>query len=82
MTANVKGVEFLFKKNKVTWLKGEGRIVAPGRVAVAGTEYETKNIVIASGSESMPLPASRWMRRPSSPRPARWSWARSPATWW
>ncbi len=56
VTANVKGVEFLFKKNKVTWLKGEGRIVAPGRVAVAGTEYETKNIVIASGSESMPLP--------------------------
>jgi dihydrolipoamide dehydrogenase len=56
VTANVKGVEFLFKKNKVTWLKGEGRIVAPGRVAVGGTEYETKNIVIASGSESIPLP--------------------------
>ena len=56
VTANVKGVEFLFKKNKITWLKGEGRIVAPGKVAVDGAEYETKSIVIASGSESIPLP--------------------------
>jgi dihydrolipoamide dehydrogenase len=54
--ANVKGVEFLFKKNKVAWLKGEGSIAGPGRVAVDGTEYETKNIVIATGSESTPLP--------------------------
>jgi dihydrolipoamide dehydrogenase len=54
--ANTKGVEFLFRKNKVTWLKGEGRILGAGRVAVAGTEYETKAIVIASGSESTPLP--------------------------
>src|ERR1700735_2264677 len=55
VTANVKGVEFLFRKNKVTWLRGTGRIVAPGKVDVGGTEYETKNIVIATGSESMPL---------------------------
>src|ERR1700759_1017317 len=54
--ANVKGVEFLFRKNKVTWLKGEGRITAPGKVAVDGTEYDAKAIVIATGSESMPLP--------------------------
>ena len=54
--ANTKGVEFLFRKNKVTWLKGEGRILGAGRVSVAGTEYETKAIVIASGSESTPLP--------------------------
>ena len=56
VTANVKGVEFLFKKNKVTWLKGEGKITAPGRVSVDGTEYEAKSIVIATGSESIPLP--------------------------
>jgi dihydrolipoamide dehydrogenase len=53
--ANVKGVEFLFKKNKVTWLKGAGRITAPGKVDVGGTEYEAKHIVIATGSESTPL---------------------------
>ena len=65
VSANVKGVEFLFRKNKVAWLKGEGRIVAapggagggsPGRVAVGGQEYEAKHIVVASGSESIPLP--------------------------
>jgi dihydrolipoamide dehydrogenase len=55
VSANVKGVEFLFRKNKVTWLKGAGRIVAAGRVEVAGTVHETRNIVIATGSESMPL---------------------------
>ena len=54
--ANTKGVEFLFRKNKVTWLKGIGRITAPGSVDVGGTSYTTKNIVIASGSESVPLP--------------------------
>jgi dihydrolipoamide dehydrogenase len=56
VTANVKGVEFLFRKNKVTWLKGSARIVAPGRLLVGDTEYEAKNIVIATGSESVPLP--------------------------
>jgi dihydrolipoamide dehydrogenase len=53
--ANTKGVEFLFKKNKVTWLKGEARIVGPGKVAVGNEEHGAKNIVIASGSESTPL---------------------------
>ncbi|GAV34706.1 dihydrolipoyl dehydrogenase 3 [Roseomonas sp. TAS13] len=53
--ANVKGVEFLFKKNKVTWLKGAGRITAPGKVEVEGATYETKNIIIATGSDSAPL---------------------------
>ena len=53
--ANVRGVEFLFKKNKITWLKGEGRILGAGRVAVAGSDYGAKHIVIATGSESVPL---------------------------
>jgi dihydrolipoamide dehydrogenase len=56
VTANVKGVEFLFKKNKVTWLKGSGRIASPGKVEVDGTEHDAKSIVIATGSESIPLP--------------------------
>jgi len=56
VAANVKGVEFLFKKNKVTWLKGAARIASPGHVEVDDTTYETKAIVIATGSESIPLP--------------------------
>ncbi|GGG16275.1 dihydrolipoyl dehydrogenase [Caldovatus sediminis] len=56
VSANVRGVEFLFRKNKVAWLKGEGRILAPGRVAVNGEEHAAKHIVIATGSESIPLP--------------------------
>jgi dihydrolipoamide dehydrogenase len=56
VTANTKGVEFLFRKNKVTWLKGTGRIVAPGSVDVDGTVYTAKSIVIATGSDSVPLP--------------------------
>ncbi len=53
---NTKGIEFLFKKNKIDWLKGWGRITAPGEVSVDGTAHKTKNIVIASGSEVTPLP--------------------------
>ena len=56
VSANVKGIEFLFKKNKVTWLKGAGRIVSAGKVEVDGTPYDAKHIVIATGSESIPLP--------------------------
>ena len=55
VTANVKGVEFLFRKNKVTWLKGTGRITEPGKVDVDGTSYDAKHIVIATGSECVPL---------------------------
>jgi dihydrolipoamide dehydrogenase len=56
VAANVKGIEYLFNKNKVAWLKGEGRIVAPGRVEVSGVGYAARHIVIATGSESMKLP--------------------------
>jgi dihydrolipoamide dehydrogenase len=55
-----KGVEFLMKKNKITYVKGGGRIAGPGRVEVQGeagvTLMETKNIVIATGSEPAGLP--------------------------
>lgn len=54
--ANTSGVEFLFRKNKVAWLKGAGKITAPDTVDVAGTAYKTKTIVIATGSDVMPLP--------------------------
>jgi dihydrolipoamide dehydrogenase len=51
-----KGIEFLFKKNKVTWLKGLGRFTAKDRLNVAGTEYTAKSFVIATGSSVTPLP--------------------------
>ncbi|MEC9266874.1 MAG: dihydrolipoyl dehydrogenase [Pseudomonadota bacterium] len=56
-----KGIEFLFKKHKITYLKGRGHIDAPGKVSVTegedkGKSIETKNIIIATGSESTPLP--------------------------
>ena len=56
VSANVKGVEFLFRKNKVTWLKGTARIAAPGKVLVDGQSYDAKHVVIATGSESITLP--------------------------
>jgi dihydrolipoamide dehydrogenase len=53
---NVKGVDFLFKKNKIDSVHGTGRIVAPGKVEVTGADgkkqtLETKSIVIATGSD-------------------------------
>lgn len=53
---NTKGIEFLFKKNKVTWLKGWGSIPAPGQVKVGDDVHTAKNIVIATGSEPSSLP--------------------------
>ena len=53
---NTKGIEFLFKKNKITWLKGWGSIPAPGQVKVGDEVHEAKNIVIATGSEPSSLP--------------------------
>ena len=50
------GVEFLFKKNKVSWLKGHARFTGRDTVDVGGTEYRAKNIVIATGSSVTPLP--------------------------
>lgn len=53
---NTKGIEFLFKKNKVDWLKGWGSIPEPGKVKVGDEVHEAKNIVVATGSESASLP--------------------------
>ena len=56
-----KGIEFLFRKNKVDWIKGWGHIDGPGRVTVTDsqgskTELHAKDIIIATGSEPTPLP--------------------------
>ena len=53
---NTKGIEFLFKKNKIDWLKGWGSIPAAGQVKVGDELHEAKNIIIASGSEPASLP--------------------------
>jgi len=51
------GIEFLFKKNKVEYVKGTAAITAPGEVTVDGkTKLATKRILIATGSDVMPLP--------------------------
>lgn len=50
------GIEFLFKKNKVDWLKGRAAFVDAHTVEVAGKQVTAKNVVIATGSSVTPLP--------------------------
>jgi dihydrolipoamide dehydrogenase len=56
VSGNTKGIEFLFKKNKVTWIKGWATIPAPGQVKVGEETHSARNIVIATGSEASSLP--------------------------
>ncbi|HEV7275487.1 MAG TPA: dihydrolipoyl dehydrogenase [Devosiaceae bacterium] len=61
VTANVTGIEFLFKKNKITAFRGTASLGAPGKVLVTpeegtGETIETRNIIIATGSVSANLP--------------------------
>src|SRR5687768_13282063 len=61
VSSNVNGVAFLFKKNKIDWLKGTGKVLAAGKISVTGEdgkdeEIETKNIVIATGSDVSGIP--------------------------
>jgi dihydrolipoamide dehydrogenase len=51
-----KGIAFLFKKNGVDLIEGWASIPAPGKVQVGDDVFETKNILIATGSEPTPLP--------------------------
>ncbi|HEY8166895.1 MAG TPA: dihydrolipoyl dehydrogenase [Gemmatimonadaceae bacterium] len=59
--ANTKGIEFLFRKNKITWAKGRGTLKSGNVVDVAGddgavTSYQAKNVIIATGSIPIELP--------------------------
>ncbi len=61
VASNVTGVAFLFKKNKIDWLKGAGKVLGAGRVSVTGGDgktdvVETKSIVIATGSDVAGIP--------------------------
>lgn len=51
-----KGIDGLLRKNKVTRINGYGTLVSNTEVDVAGTIYQTKNIILATGSEPTPLP--------------------------
>ena len=53
---NTKGIEFLFKKNKIDWIKGWASIPEAGKVKVGDDVHDAKNIIIASGSEPASLP--------------------------
>ena len=50
------GIEFLFKKNKVDWLKGHAAFTSANSVDVGGKSYSAKNFMIATGSSVTPLP--------------------------
>ena len=58
--SNTKGIEFLFKKNKVTHLHGRGEVLEAGKVKVSdgkgAGEYEAESIIIATGSDVITLP--------------------------
>lgn len=61
VTSLTKGVEMLMKKNKITYIKGTGKITGKNEVTVSTTDgktekVNTKNIMIATGSDATPLP--------------------------
>lgn len=59
VTKMVKGVEYLFKKNKVTWLQGFGKFVGGGdtyKIAVGGETIEARHVIVATGSKARHLP--------------------------
>ena len=68
VSANTRGVEFLFKKNKVTWARGRGTL-RPGNVVDvvandgANATYQAKNVIIATGSVPIELPFLRFDER-------------------
>jgi dihydrolipoamide dehydrogenase len=53
---NTGGIEFLFKKNKIDWIKGWASVPAAGKVKVGDDVHEAKNIVVATGSVPSSLP--------------------------
>ncbi len=56
VSSNAKGVEYLFKKNGIEWIRGAARIKDKGAVQVGDDTYKAKNIIVATGSEVVSLP--------------------------
>ncbi|MBL8959828.1 MAG: dihydrolipoyl dehydrogenase [Gemmatimonadetes bacterium] len=68
VTSNTRGVEFLFKKNKVTWAKGHGTLRPGNMVEVRGhdgttTVYQARHVILATGSVPIELPVLRFDER-------------------
>jgi len=81
------GIEFLFKKNKVDYVKGRGKIAGAGKVDVTLNDggnqtLETRNIVIATGSDVAALPALKLMKKLLFPRPGHSACQKCQNTWW
>jgi dihydrolipoamide dehydrogenase len=57
------GVKFLWDKNKVEMIQGEGKLTADGSVDVGGTTYEAKAVVLATGSVALPIPGVEFSER-------------------
>jgi len=65
VTVLTKGIEFLFKKNKVSYFKGTGSIIGNNQVSVKSDDnkeekIETKNIIVATGSDPVSLPGIKF----------------------
>jgi dihydrolipoamide dehydrogenase len=66
VTGLTKGIEFLFKKNGITWIKGTARLLGGGRLAVTGEqpqELQAKEIIVATGSQARGVPGIEIDRR-------------------
>ena len=53
-----QGIDYLFKKNKITRIEGKASFVSPDTLAVGDKQIKAKNIILATGSEPIPLPFS------------------------
>jgi dihydrolipoamide dehydrogenase len=66
VTGLTRGIEFLFKKNGITWIKGTARLLGGGRIAVSGDapqELEAKEVIVATGSQARSVPGVEIDRR-------------------
>jgi dihydrolipoamide dehydrogenase len=57
------GVKFLWDKNKVEWIEGEGKLTAEGNVQVGDATHEAKAVVLATGSVALPIPGVEFSER-------------------
>jgi len=69
VTILTRGVEFLFKKNNITWIKGSARLAGPGTVDVTGDEKAVRGVRGSCGADS--ARTTRWTRRPLAHGPWR-----------